>query len=89
LLAAASACIAAGIIPRAFPAVSNDRDFATALEAASAIRAKQVSSVELTNRMFARIDKYNPKLNAFTYQMRDQALAQAHVKRVPGWLRAR
>src|SRR5215467_12529266 len=77
LLASASACIAAGMIPRAFPAAINDRDFATALEAASAIRAKQVSSVELTNRMFARIDKYNPKLNAFAYQMRDQALAQA------------
>jgi amidase len=27
--------------------------------------------------MLARIDRYNPKLNAFTYQMRDQALAQA------------
>src|SRR5215472_12498546 len=77
LLASTSACIAAGMIPRAFPAAINDRDFATALEAASAIRPKQVSSVELTNRMFARIDKYNPKLNAFAYQMRDQALAQA------------
>ena len=48
--------IAVGMIPRAFPAAINDRDFATALEPASSIRAKQVSSVELTNRMFARID---------------------------------
>jgi hypothetical protein len=65
------------MIPRAFRAAINDRDFATALEAASAIRAKQVSSVELTNRMFARIDRYNLKLNAFAYQMRNQALARA------------
>ena len=54
-----------------------DLDFASALSAAAAIKAKQVSSVELTRHMFDRIDKYNPKLNAFAYQMRDQALAQA------------
>ncbi len=54
-----------------------DLDFASALAAAAAIKAKRVSSVELTRHMFDRIDKYNPKLNAFAYQMRDQALAQA------------
>jgi amidase len=53
-------------------------DFSSALDAAAAIKAKKVSSVELTQRMFERIDKYNPKLNAFAYQMRDRALAEAH-----------
>src|ERR1041385_1814158 len=37
-------------------AAVHDLDFATALEAAEAIRTKKVSSVELTQRMFARID---------------------------------
>ncbi len=56
---------------------AQDLDFAAALTAAAAIKAKKISSVELTRRMFERIDKHNPKLNAFAYQMRDQALAQA------------
>src|SRR5919108_4419898 len=51
--------------------------FATALEAAAAIRTKQISSVELTQQVFARIDKYNPKLNAFAYQLREDALVRA------------
>jgi amidase len=52
-------------------------DFATALQAAEAIRTKKVSSVELTEHMFARIDHYNPRLNVFAYQLREDALAQA------------
>jgi len=52
-------------------------DFATALQAADAIRRKQVSSVELTQRVFARIDHFNPQLNAFVYQLREDALARA------------
>lgn len=52
-------------------------DFATALQAAEAIRTKKISSVELTERMFARIDHYNPQLNVFAYQLRDDALSQA------------
>jgi amidase len=79
LLVSASAFVAAGIIPRAFWAPSGDLDFASALDVARMIKAKQVSSVELTRRLFARIDRYNPKLNAFTYQMRDQALTQARA----------
>ena len=79
LLASMSAFVAAGRIPRAFSAPSADLDFAPALEVARRIKAKQVSSLELTRRTFARIDRYNPKVNAFTYQMRDQALAQARA----------
>ena len=56
---------------------ARDLDFATALQAAEAIRTKKVSSVELTERMFTRIDHYNPKLNVFAYQLREDALAQA------------
>ena len=44
-------------IPSPTPAPSHDLDFASALEAAEAIRKKQVSSLELTQRAFARIDR--------------------------------
>lgn len=56
---------------------AHDLDFASALVAAGAIRRKEVSSVELTRRVFERIDRYNPQLNAFAYQLREGALAQA------------
>lgn len=52
-------------------------EFASALEAAEAIREKHISSFELTQQTFARIDKYNPQLNAFAYQLREEALARA------------
>jgi amidase len=58
-------------------ASAHELDFATALQAADAIRRKQVSSVELTKRIFERIDRYNPQLNAFAYLLREDALAQA------------
>ncbi len=51
--------------------------FMSALEAAEAIRRKKISSVELTRLVFERIDRYNPKLNAFVYQLREDALAKA------------
>jgi Asp-tRNA(Asn)/Glu-tRNA(Gln) amidotransferase A subunit family amidase len=77
LLACASVYMVTELIPRAVPGSAPDLDFASALDAAGAIKAKQVSSLELTRRMIARIDRYNPILNAFVSQMRDQALAQA------------
>jgi amidase len=52
-------------------------DFASALRAADAIRRKKVSSVELTHRVFERIDRYNGRLNDFAYQLREEALVQA------------
>lgn len=54
-----------------------DTNFGSALDAAAAIGARKISSVELTKHVFERIDKFQPKLNAFVYQMRDEALAQA------------
>jgi amidase len=79
LLASTSAYLAAAMTGRAFAGREDDLDFVSALEAAAAIKAKKVSSLELTQRMFARIDRYNPKLNAFAYQMREQALEQARA----------
>jgi amidase len=59
------------------PSPTQRLDFASALDAAEAIRKKQISSVELTQQTFARIDKFNPQLNAFAYQLREDALARA------------
>ncbi len=63
--------------PKTTAALYDELDFASALGAAQAIRKKEVSSVELTQRIFERIDRYNPKLNAFVYQLREDALARA------------
>lgn len=54
-----------------------DPGFGTALDAAAAIRAKQISSVELTQHTWRRIDAFEPKLNAYVYQLREEALAAA------------
>lgn len=54
-----------------------DADFGTALEAAAAIQARQVSSEELTKHVFRRIDRFEPKLNTFVYELRGEALAAA------------
>ena len=54
-----------------------ESNFGSALEAAAAIKAGKISSVELTRHVFERIDKFQPKLNAFVYQMREEALASA------------
>jgi amidase len=69
--------MAAALAARGSAPNAHALDFASALTAAAAIRAKRVSSVELTQRTLERIDKYNPKLNAFAYQMRDRALQEA------------
>lgn len=54
-----------------------DADFGSALDAAAAIRARKISSTELTEHVFRRIDAFDPKLNAYVYQLREQALAAA------------
>ncbi len=59
------------------PAASSSPAFMSALEAAEAIRRKKISSVELTRLVFERIDRYKLKLNAFAYQLREDALAKA------------
>jgi amidase len=64
----------AGTSPAALP---KSLAFASAMEAAESIRKKYYSSREVTQQVFARIDQYNPKLNAFAYQLREDALARA------------
>jgi len=59
------------------PGSASDLDFASAQQAAEAIRQKKISSVELTQHVFERVDRYNPKLNAFAYELREDALAAA------------
>src|SRR4051812_4629375 len=54
-----------------------DPDFGGALQAAGAIREKTISSLELTEHTLRRIDALQPGLNAYTYQLREQALAAA------------
>lgn len=54
-----------------------DPDFGSALEAAAAIRAREISSVELTEHVFRRIDANEPKLNSYVYRLREEALAVA------------
>lgn len=55
----------------------HDLDFGSAIQAAHAIRRREISSVELTQRMFERIDRYDRRLNAFVYELREGALSQA------------
>ena len=54
-----------------------DRDFDTARAAAAAIRARQISSVELTEHTWRRIDAFQPALNAYVYQLREESMAAA------------
>jgi aspartyl-tRNA(Asn)/glutamyl-tRNA(Gln) amidotransferase subunit A len=51
----------------------------TITEAAAALRARKVSSVELTTAALARIEKLNPKLNAFLTVTADAALDRARL----------
>jgi amidase len=60
-------------------AAVEDLDFASALDAAHAIRTGAVSSVELTNRMLVRIAQHNPRLNAIVTLTPDSALARARA----------
>src|SRR5258705_2058377 len=79
-LAAGVACAGAAVLPaRAARAAVADLDFASALEAASAIQAGTVSSVELTTHMLERIARLNPKLNAIVALSSDGALARARA----------
>jgi aspartyl-tRNA(Asn)/glutamyl-tRNA(Gln) amidotransferase subunit A len=49
----------------------------TILESADALRAKKVSSLELTNETLARIAQENPRLNAFITVIEESARARA------------
>jgi aspartyl-tRNA(Asn)/glutamyl-tRNA(Gln) amidotransferase subunit A len=49
----------------------------TLTEASARIRQRTVTPTNLTEACLARIERYNPQLNAFITVMKDQALAQA------------
>src|SRR5207245_7292557 len=51
--------------------------FASALDQAAAVRRRDVSSTELTRAYLERIDRCNPKLNAFGLRTPELALEQA------------
>ena len=59
---------------------SNDVLSATALEQADLIRARALSSEELTQLYLDRIDRIDPQLNAFVSVFRRRALAAAREK---------
>jgi aspartyl-tRNA(Asn)/glutamyl-tRNA(Gln) amidotransferase subunit A len=56
---------------------SEDLTSLTLTEASGRIRARSVTATQLTEACLARIETYNPKLNALITVMREQALAQA------------
>ena len=56
---------------------SFDPYFSSAVKAAEFIRSHKMSSVELTEIAFRRIDQVNPKLNALVNLFREQAMEQA------------
>src|SRR5436190_1547832 len=51
--------------------------FATASEAAEAVRQKIISASELIDITFQRIDRHNPKLNAIIWRDREAAMTRA------------
>ena len=71
---------AAALLPaRPARAAAADLDFASAVDAARAIRNGQISSFELTTRMLARIGQHNARLNAIVTLTPDAALARARA----------
>lgn len=54
-----------------------DPAFGTATDALAALSSRAISSRELTEHVFARIHRYNTKINAFVTLLEEQALAQA------------
>jgi aspartyl-tRNA(Asn)/glutamyl-tRNA(Gln) amidotransferase subunit A len=67
--------VAGALAVRAQP--SEDLAELSLAEASSRIRSRTVTPTQLVHACLARIEVYNPKLNAFITVMRDQALAQA------------
>ena len=55
----------------------SDLAFASAREAARAIRRRDVSSLELTDLMLNRIEKFNAKINAIVVPLFEQARTRA------------
>src|SRR5690348_9571618 len=67
------------LIPSARAAEATDPADLTLEAASELIRRRRISPVELTKACLARIERLNPKLNAFTTVTADRALEQARV----------
>lgn len=83
LKAASSLTLSAPFIARFPRAVASakvfDPSFGTASEAARALQSGVISSRELCEHIFARVNKYNQKINAFITLAQEQAMLQAKV----------
>lgn len=55
----------------------SDPALLSATELVAAYRAKSLSPVEVANACFARLDRFEPEVNAFIHVARDAALAEA------------
>jgi len=51
--------------------------FATAIEAAEAVRTKEISATELLTQTLERIDRHDSELNAIVWEHREQSFARA------------
>jgi amidase len=56
-----------------------DLHFKSAVELASLIRRRKIGSLELLDHFLARIEKYNPKLNAIVWMDREKARKRARA----------
>lgn len=61
------------------PPSANDFAKLTLHQASLLVQRREVSPVELTKACLARIEQYNPKINAFITVVSSYALEQAHV----------
>lgn len=79
MLPSRRAFLAAAATAAAGPALAKSKDLAalTLKQASDLVRSKSVSPVELTEACLSRIERYNPKLNAYITLTRDAALALA------------
>jgi amidase len=66
------------LLPRADAQTKKfDPSFGTATQALKALRSGVISSRELTEHVYKRIAKHNPKINAFVTLIEEQAMEQA------------
>lgn len=56
-----------------------DSNFGTLTGAARAVRSGEISSLELTQLILGRIERYNPSVNAIVTLLQDEALARARA----------
>jgi Asp-tRNA(Asn)/Glu-tRNA(Gln) amidotransferase A subunit family amidase len=62
---------------------TNEIGWMSAVELAAAVRARRLSPVEIAEAVLARIDKVNPKLNAYCTVATERALADARAAETP------